>query len=238
MTTPVDYENLAEAYARHRHVVGAVFEPLVAVVGPTTRVLEIGCGTGNYITGIRARVGCRCTGLDPSRAMLAKISSNEIETVLGSAEHLPFPDRSFDFVFSVNVIHHVADSAGAFREAYRTLEKGGMICTATASEWIIRNRLMSQYFPGIIESELRRYQPISQLLAELADAGFSQIREEMVESPYQLDDTAPYREKAFSALACLEDAAFSQGLRLLEEDVARGPVGGVARQTLLWGSKG
>ena len=237
--TRVDYEIRAGTYARYRQVDPAVLDALLAAVGPETRVLEVGCGTGNYVTAIRERVGCPCTGSDPSPAMLGKLieRGGQIEVVQARAESLPFPSRHFDFVFSVDVIHHVGDTAAAFAEAHRVLEPGGLLAVGTDSEAVIRGRLMARYFPGIVESEIRRYPPIHRLTAEMAAAGFVDIREELVESAYELTDSAPYRAQAFSALARLDEAAFVEGIARLEADLARGPVAGVARQTLLWAAR-
>ncbi|HEX7051203.1 MAG TPA: methyltransferase domain-containing protein [Longimicrobiales bacterium] len=232
----VDYDRLADAYARHRRADGAVLAALAAAVGPTSRVLEVGCGTGNYITALEERVGCRCVGVDPSGEMLKRlrVRNRRVGESAGSAENLPFPNDTFDLVFSVDVIHHVRDRPRAFAEALRVLRAGGLICTATDSEWVIRNRLMAEYFPSIVAVEMGRYPAIDRLRTEMTAAGFSEIREELTETPYQLTDAAPYRERVFSALSLIDEASFASGLSRLEADLAKGPVHGVARYTLLW----
>jgi hypothetical protein len=108
----------------------------------------------------------------------------------------------------------------------------------TDSEWIIRQRRpLTAYFPETAAVELRRYPPAPDLLALLADAGFQQIAARQVEFPYLLTDAQPYREKAFSSLHLIPEAAFKKGLAHLEQDLAQGPIACVSYYVLLWGTK-
>src|SRR5690606_22984779 len=107
----------------------------------------------------------------------------------------------------------------------RVLRAGGTICTVTDSERIIRGREpLATYFPETVEIELARYPRMDTLRAELRDAGFVALREDVVEHTYDITDSGPYREKAHSSLLYLDSAAFRRGLARLEADLARGPI--------------
>jgi len=95
-----DYEALAKRYAEHRRVHPEVLACLRAPMTQAARVLEVGCGTGNYICALKELVGCECVGLDPSAAMLEKLRERacEVHAVKGSAEQLGLPEQSFDLV--------------------------------------------------------------------------------------------------------------------------------------------
>ncbi len=136
MTTAIDYGEAAAAYARHRRVHPEVLRALLAAVRPASKVLEVGCGTGNYLLAIRERADCHCCGTDPSAEMLAQAEarSGQVQLSRGSAEALEFPAASFDLVFSVDVIHYVGDRTRFFQEAARVLRPGGKVCTVTDSE--------------------------------------------------------------------------------------------------------
>ncbi len=234
----IDYDALAAEYARHRRVHPEVLRRLAAGVTRATRALEVGCGTGNYIAALRAATGCAGRGVDPSERMLARARQNASGAwfAAGRAERLGVADGAFDLLFSVDVIHHVTDRAAAFAEARRALAPGGRVCTATDSEWIIRNRVpLSRYFPDTIEPELARYPRDGELRALMARAGFEGIGEETVAFNYELSDSGPYRDKAYSALHLISEAAFQRGLQALEADLRQGPVRCVSRYVLVWG---
>jgi ubiquinone/menaquinone biosynthesis C-methylase UbiE len=79
---------------------------LTSGVGAVSKVLEVGCGTGNYIVALESLVGYSCWGIDQSEQMLfkARERSGKISFQLGKAERLDFPQDFFDLVFSVDVI--------------------------------------------------------------------------------------------------------------------------------------
>jgi ubiquinone/menaquinone biosynthesis C-methylase UbiE len=240
MSHKIDYDAIAAAYARNRQLHPRVLEALCHDLGPTSTVLEVGCGTGNYIAAIQETIGCACWGLEPSAGMLAqaRARSQAVTFRQSSAESLDVPDRVFDLVFSVDVIHHVTDRPAYIREALRVLKPGGRLCTVTDSEWVIRNRVpLSSYFPETIAHELARYPRIAELRAWMGAAGFEHVAEEMVERWYDLTDAQAYCDKAFSALHLIPQDAFTRGLARLEADLAQGPLPCVSRYTLVWGKR-
>jgi ubiquinone/menaquinone biosynthesis C-methylase UbiE len=237
----LNYDALAAAYSVARGTHEGVLRGLLAggSVDAGTRVLEVGCGTGNYASAV-ASVAGQCWGIDPSSAMLA-VARGRTETlrlVKGTAEHLPFRSGSLDLVFSVDVIHHVRDRGAYFREANRILRAGGRICTVTDSEWIIRNRQpLSNYFPETVDVELVRYPSISDLLHRMLEAGLRSLPEQMVESRDELTDISPYESKAFSSLHLIPAVAHRMGIERMREDLCNGPIARVSRYVMLWANK-
>jgi len=239
----LDYDRLAREYSRHRKLHPEVLSQLVenGAVDHTCMVLEVGCGTGNYIAAIEEATGASCWGIDPSAEMLtsAREKSITIDYQVGRAEDLSgVPAGFFDLVFSVDVIHHVVDRSQYISEAYRVLKPGGWLCTVTDSEWVIRHRIpLTRYFPETVEQELRRYAPISQLKEWMKRAGFDSSFERTVEFAYDLEDISAFRDRVFSSLHLIPEDAFQRGLRRMEEDLAQGPIHCVSRYTMVWGSK-
>ncbi len=238
----IDYDEIALAYARHRQVHPEVLRHLLLTghLDQATSVLEVGCGTGNYITALTTRVGCSGWGVDPSSQMLAQARkrSDRINFKLGQAESLAFFSEFFDLVFSVDVIHHLDNHLPYFREAYRVLKPGGKVCTTTDSEWIIRHRQpLAYYFPETIEVDLKRYPGLAYLRQVMTQAGFSQIGERTVEFASPLTDIQLYRDRAYSVLHLISAEAFQSGIERMEQDWRTGPIQWVPRYVLLWGTK-
>ncbi|HUD47409.1 MAG TPA: class I SAM-dependent methyltransferase [Candidatus Baltobacteraceae bacterium] len=236
------YQEIAPDYARYRRVHPEVLRGLITtglVVG-NSRVLEIGCGTGNYICAVRESVGCQCWGIDPSEQMLAQAMGRPapVQLARGRAEELAFPGESFDVAFSVDVVHHIADRRKAFSEAARVLRRGGRLCIVTDSEEILRNRQpQSIYFPETIAVELSRYPAVELLRRELIEAGFVELAARVVEFSTVLPDIEPYRAQVFSSLRLISKEAFDRGMARLERDFHKGPVPWVSRYLMLWGAK-
>jgi len=84
--------------------------------------LEVGVGTGRFAS----RLGV-AEGVDPSPAMLKIAAGRGIRTHEGTAEALPFPDRSFDGVLLALALCFVADAALALAESHRVLRPQGRL---------------------------------------------------------------------------------------------------------------
>jgi len=85
----IDYDKIVSDYARHRRVHPKVLEGLVTTggIGAASKVLEVGCGTGNYIVAVQGLVGCSCWGIDPAEQMLSVggdgLAKNQTSSVAG-----------------------------------------------------------------------------------------------------------------------------------------------------------
>ena len=103
------------------------------------RVLDLGSGAGTDSLVAAQMVGedGHVTGIDMTPAMLAKaraaaseMGATNVEFVEGEAEHLPFPDASFDVVISNGVIDLIPDKDAVFAEINRVLVPGGRMQVA------------------------------------------------------------------------------------------------------------
>jgi SAM-dependent methyltransferase len=97
-------------------------------------VLEIGTGKGRFLAAM-AQHADRITTLDvdAEQQREAKLhvrqtrASRRIRFVVHNAEHLPWPDASFDSVVSVNTFHHLERPMRVFKEMLRVLKSGGKL---------------------------------------------------------------------------------------------------------------
>ena len=97
-----------------------------------TDVLEVGCGIAT--DGARfARSGARYVGLDRSTDALElarrrfDLEGLEGRFESGPATELPFPEGTFDLVYSHGVLHHIEGTEAAVAEIRRVLRPGGRI---------------------------------------------------------------------------------------------------------------
>lgn len=87
------------------------------------RVLDVGCAKGFLLHDLRAVLpGIKLVGLDISRyAIEHALEDVRKYLVLGTAASLPFADRSFDLVVSINTVHNLERKECV--EAVREIER-------------------------------------------------------------------------------------------------------------------
>jgi len=120
-----------EQIEAHRYAV----EPFIHSVAQFTRhhgetMLEVGVGAGtDHLQW--ARAGCICHGVDLTEAAIettrARFALYGVHSTLRQfdAETLPYPDATFDLVYSWGVIHHSANPARIIAEVHRVLKPDG-----------------------------------------------------------------------------------------------------------------
>lgn len=109
-------------FEKHRAAYVSELLALRAFVPYVGDGLEIGVGTGRFA----APLGIQ-TGVEPSRPMLAMAARRGVRAVEGVAEHLPFPDASFDFAMVVTTLCFVDSPPRMLAEARRVLKPGGKL---------------------------------------------------------------------------------------------------------------
>jgi SAM-dependent methyltransferase len=124
------------------------FQPATAVwraseIGELARVrfppglgLDLGCGDGRLTRVLSEEVGgLTLVGLDldPMETALAHSEGVYARVHTTSAEAVPEPDGSFDFVLSVSVMEHIPPLDVVLREVARVLKPGGQLITTVPS---------------------------------------------------------------------------------------------------------
>lgn len=103
--------------------------PSIADLDGSHAVLDIGCGPG---VAVRAAAGSvvRAVGVDRSEAMIgiARRRSRQLSNVeftVAGAEALPFPDSTFDRVWTIHAFHHWEHPDAGLSQMLRVLRPGG-----------------------------------------------------------------------------------------------------------------
>lgn len=145
---------------------------------PASRVLDVGCGTGELLRRLRAKYpDAVLAGLDPVPEMLAvardKLSGRE-DLRVGYADSLPWPNASFDVVVSCNMFHYITHPLEALREMARVIRPGGALVLTDWCDDYIACRLCNLYLRLTNRAFYKTYQQ-AECLALLRAAGFRDI---------------------------------------------------------------
>ncbi|HEX9100353.1 MAG TPA: class I SAM-dependent methyltransferase [Candidatus Dormibacteraeota bacterium] len=131
------FNRWASTYDRHwmqRIVFGpiqrAVLQMAADEIGRPVAILDVGCGTGRLLRSASERFpGAKLFGVDAAVEMVkqAQRSTPEgtIQFLQATAEGLPFPDSSFDLVFSTMTLHHWQNQGRGAAEVARVLTPDG-----------------------------------------------------------------------------------------------------------------
>lgn len=102
-------------------------------------VLDAGCGMGRFAE-VCADAGADVHAVDLSRAVEAAAdnlhSRGNVSVYQADIMNLPFADATFDFVYSLGVLHHTPDTRAAFSRLPRLLKPGGRLAI-----WVYSTRL-------------------------------------------------------------------------------------------------
>ena len=168
--------------------------------GPVTRILDLGCGTGDLaVLAARRFPAAEVVAADFTAAMLIKAGRRtapaperpRISFGRATALRLPFADASFDLVTNAFVARNLSNLGGALREAARVLRPGGVLLTLEITEPASPTfgRVFHAYFDRVVPwlgaavhsagpyrylpESLRSLPPPTGFLAALRAAGFA-----------------------------------------------------------------
>ncbi|MBN1268407.1 MAG: methyltransferase domain-containing protein [Kiritimatiellae bacterium] len=231
MSQALNYDDFAHQYASTRWAlpwITAVLARQVGLLPPHATLVEIGCGTGNYIIALSEMFpACACKAFDLSPEMLkvASSRSTRVQFVPGDADaQFPCAAEEADFAYLVDVVHHLRNLDNLFRESARIMKPGAVLAIVTDSEANIRNRSLSRYFPEILDGELARYPAIGNLDSAARRAGLKCDAQEPAEGDIDLDEAfiAKLEQKCSSALRLISPEAHEAGIARVRDAQRRG----------------
>jgi SAM-dependent methyltransferase len=95
------------------------------------RVLDAGCGTGEFAERLRSELGADVRAVDLSARMVALTRQRGVEAQVADVQRLPFADGEFDVVVANWVLYHVEDLELGVTELARVLRPGGALVAGT-----------------------------------------------------------------------------------------------------------
>jgi len=129
------FDRIAEQYdtSLPLHVTAHYLRERVAFIttqaGRRGVALDVGCGTGALAQSL-SNVGWTITGIDTSFNMLRVMQKRDGRSIQASGQSLPVSADTFDLVYSVATLHHIAEPKAVhrtLREMYRVCKPGGVI---------------------------------------------------------------------------------------------------------------
>ncbi|RYE46744.1 MAG: class I SAM-dependent methyltransferase, partial [Sphingobacteriales bacterium] len=151
------------------------------------RILEIGMGNGFFVKDILARhPSIKYTGCDLSEEMVDEaikfntdhIRSGNAEFKLSDAGSLPFPENTFDKVFTVNTIYFWDDRSLVLSGVKNVLKPGGLFVIALRPRFQMENYPFVKYGFNLFSAE-----EVKELLIE---NNFNNVETCSMEEPFQV----------------------------------------------------
>lgn len=159
MTSAGDrYDAIGRSYATTRREDPRIAAAIRSALGPGRSVVNVGAGAGSY-----EPPGRDVVAVEPSVGMLGQRRPGRASAVRGVAEHLPFPDRSFDVAMAVLTVHHWSDPVAGLLEMVRVADRQVVLFfepLRTHDFWALR------YWPSALQLPTEIDPPGAALLAE------------------------------------------------------------------------
>ena len=184
-------------------------------------MLDIGCGTGRFLAQLDEVA--KAWGVDRSPEMLevARSRGGGAGLKLGSAEELPFKDGWFERA-TMWLVAHLVDRPRAFAEAARVLEPGGRFAVATFDPSYFDSFWLNELFRSMERIDRERFPTADELTAELAGAGYNDIRLTRLSQKGSLsreDALERIRGKHISTFDLISEQEYEAGLARAEREL-------------------
>ena len=130
---PADLAPVDEFHVRGRQATMEMADALN--LWPGAQVLDAGSGLGGAARYLASTYGCQVTGLDLTDAYVQVARRLTERTGLthlarfqtGSALEIPYPDQSFDLVWTQHAAMNIQDKTRLYAEFWRVLKPGGRL---------------------------------------------------------------------------------------------------------------
>jgi methionine biosynthesis protein MetW len=113
-------------------------------IEPGTRVLDLGCGTGELLYFLKKYKGVQGTGIEKEEEKVIRCIAKGLSVMQGdiNQEILDFPDRAFDYVVLSQTLQQVYDPARLIRSILR-IGLNGIVSFPNFSHWQVRLQLLT-----------------------------------------------------------------------------------------------
>lgn len=141
-----------------------------------SRVLEVGCATGDLLAPLRDVAGLEVVGVElSSYAANLAMKNHQLNVRIGKLKDMVFPPESFDAVIMRNVLEHLPDPLGDLKRAAAVLKSGGYIFIDVPNYDSLDRRLTGPYWYGYSSPRHLTIPSVNTLNGMLNRAGFTTV---------------------------------------------------------------
>lgn len=141
---------------------------------PGGRVLDVGCGSGEWLSFMR-KLGWQAEGIDFDEKAVKAARQSGFEVGCGAVEQQHYPDERFDAVVLNHVIEHVPDPVATLKECRRILKKGGRLVLMTPNSSSLGHSVFKQDWRGLEPPRHLHVFSNQSMRALLEKSGFKKI---------------------------------------------------------------
>ena len=228
-----DYSKIASKYDANAERLNIPKDTLIESLlhdNAEIRILDIGCGTGNYIRAQQRYYenmpNIKWVGIDPSRDMLsiAMEKCPGTEFIQTEVESLPPFAERFHLITSHFSFHHFADKRLALEKIVESIERNGIFKYQNVIPEYMPGWWAYHYCPESVYEDRHRFWELDLLAYELEKRGFEttqiiSLTKANRSTRQILDD---FERRDVSQLAMMENSAYTSGLKKIQEDVSNG----------------
>jgi ubiquinone/menaquinone biosynthesis C-methylase UbiE len=230
------YDSHSLSYNQTRKADTYILKRIYELIDPKKgdRILDIGCGTGNYTIALH-QLGLDMIGIDPSSGMLEKARSRnaQVEWIQGKAEKIPVANSSLDKIIGTLTLHHWSDLTISFSELHRVLKPGGKIVLFSSTPKQMTGYWLNHYFPKMMQDSMDQMPGLEYISKAMKKGGLMRITSEKYFIKDDLEDmflysgkhrpdlylNAEFRSGSSSFSILSEKKDIEEGLKKLQDDI-------------------
>lgn len=231
----MDFSKRAKYYSMYRKADERLTLKLLSLlkIEPSATIADIGAGIGSYSIQF-LKLGYNVYSIEPEKEMRKNAVSHEIKWINSFAEKIDLPDSSIDSAIAINSIHHFSDINKSVKEIFRII-KHGKFAIFTFDPSVSKNLWLFDYWPELLEVEIRNYIPINELKENLEETFHSNAIAYKYDLPFDFSDLFsaalwqrpsllldPKIFKAMSLFSSGSETMLMQGLETLQKDIESG----------------
>ena len=198
---------------------------LVTKYGPYKKVLDVGCGCGDYLFMLSQIFEYGC-GIDFSQSAIChaqKIQKQKnisnLDFIASDGNELPFDDNYFDLIYSFSTLYSVPNVRGVIKEISKKITSGGTAIFDLGNLFSLNTIVCKAYLENAIPCHLR----ISQMKNIIKEAGFG-IQEHQAFQIFPLYGRRPWWLKPLLCGTCKKIMQYEVNGKMLDQWISNMPI--------------